>query len=620
MKPYRRSLFIATGLALSTTATAQVVPTQLDDVTVTATRTAQSIADSVVPIEVIDRAQIQRSQAISVLDLLRGRAGLDFTNQGGLGKLTSVFLRGTASNQLLVLVDGVRMGAASNGMPALQDLPLEQIERVEIVRGPRSSLYGAEAMGGVIQIFTRSAGTGTQQNLALTAGSHGLRGATAGFSHRGTRGWVSAQGGVQRSDGINACRGTSAGWGAGCYVEEPDRDGYRNVSLNLRAGYRLSDTLALEAHLLDAHADNEYDGAIFGGNEAKNLQQVYGSTLTWTANEQLRVTGQLARSRDEAHSRYVADGVTVDAGAFDNRRDSASVQADWTAAPGQQLSAGVDFYEDQLRSSTAYVQGRRDNTGVFVQYQGQFGAHALQASVRSDDNEQFGNHTTGSVGYGLALGHGLRVTASAGTGFKAPTFNDLYYPGFSNPALKPEQSKSINLGLAQYADHWHWTFNIYDTRIDELIGYDSSFNIINVNKARIRGAEVTGAWQIDGWEFNAQASVLDPRDDTRTSFNYDNVLVRRARSSGRLDIDKAVGPVRLGATASAYGHRYDDAANSVRLAGYGTLDLRVELPLGKAWTLQARASNVFDRQYETIAWFNQPGREYQLSVRYRSAD
>ncbi len=619
--PYH-TLSLALALALPGVAAAQNAPTELDDVIVTATRTPVSIEDSVVPVQVIDRDQIDRSQANSVLELLRGRAGLDFTNQGGPGKLTSLFLRGTASNQVLVLVDGVRIGSATSGMPALQDLPVDQIERVEIVRGPRSSLYGSEAIGGVIQIFTRTAGQGLQQNLALTVGSNRLRRAGAGFSNRGERGWISAQGAWQETDGIDACRGTSAGWGAGCYVEEPDRDGYRNTSINVRGGYALTDSLSLEGHVLDVDSFNEYDGSIFGGNEAENRQQVYGGKLAWAASDAFRLTVQAGRNRDRSDSYYAdADsGSRTLASVFDTRRDTASAQGDFTLAEGQQLSAGVDWQKDEVTSTTAFDIDNRDNLGVFAEYQGSFGAHSLQLSARNDDNEQFGNHTTGSLGYGFAFGNGLRLTASAGTGFKAPTFNDLYYPGFSNPDLKPEESRSLNIGIAQYADNWNWTFNAYQTRVDQLIGYDSDFALVNVAEARIRGAELTGFVSLGGFDINAQASFTDPRDHTSGAASYDNLLARRARTSGRIDIDKAFGPLRLGVSAAGAGHRFDDAANSVRLAGYGTVDVRVEYAINAAWSLQARAANVFDREYETIAWYNQPGREYQLTLRYRSAN
>ncbi|KRG68448.1 TonB-dependent receptor [Stenotrophomonas terrae] len=614
------TLSLALALALPGVAAAQNAPTELDDVTVTATRTPISIENSVVPVQVIDRAQIDHSQANSLQELLRGRAGLDFANQGGTGKITSLFLRGSNSNQVLVLVDGVRVASATSGMAALQDLPVDQIERVEIVRGPRSSLYGSEAIGGVIQIFTRTAGQGLQQNLAITAGSNNLRQVSAGFSNRGERGWISAQGGYQKTDGINACRGTAAGWGAGCFADEPDRDGYRNTSINVRGGYALTDTLSLEGHVLNADSFNEYDGSIFGGNEADNRQQVYGAKLAWTASDAFRLTAQVGRNRDEADN-YFADaavGTRSFASAFDTRRDTASVQGDFIFAEGQQITAGADWQNDKVTSSTAFDIDQRDNLGVFAEYQGQFGAHTLQASVRNDDNEQFGNHTTGSLGYGFVFGNGLRLTASAGTGFKAPTFNDLYYPGFSNPNLKPEESKSLNLGIAQYADNWNWTFNAYETRVDQLIGYDSNFDLVNVAEARIRGAELTGFVSLAGFDINAQASFTDPRDHTSGAASYDNLLARRARTSGRIDVDKSFGPLRLGVTAAGSGHRFDNAANTVRLAGYGTMDVRVEYAINDAWSLQAKAANVFDRDYETVAWYNQPGREYQLTLRYNS--
>lgn len=617
MKLPHHALSLALALALPGIAVAEQAPTEFDDVFVTATRTPLSIESSVVPVQVIDRKQIERSQAISLLDLLRGRAGLDFANQGGIGKITSLFLRGTNSNQVLVLVDGVRVGSATNGMATLQDLPVDQIERVEIVRGPRSSLYGSEAIGGVVQVFTRNAGKGLQQNLSLTAGSNRLRQASAGFGNRGEHGWISAQGGYQKTDGINACNGSSALF-QGCYVEEPDRDGYRNTSINVRAGYALSDTLSLEGHVLDASSFNEYDGSVFGGNEAENRQQIYGGKLAWKASDTFSLTAQVGRNRDEADNYFADAGSRSFASAFNTRRDTASVQGDFLFASGQQLSAGVDWQNEQITSSTAYDVADRDNTGVFVEYQGRFGAHSLQASVRDDDNEQFGNHTTGSLGYGFAFGNGLRLTASAGTGFKAPTFNDLYYPGFSNPDLKPEESKSLNLGIAQYADNWNWTLDAYETRVDQLIGYDSSFNIVNVAEARIRGAELTGYLSLAGFDINAQASFTDPRDRTAGAATYDKLLARRARSSGRIDVDRSFGPLRLGITAAGNGHRFDNAANTVRLAGYGTVDLRVEYTISDAWSVQARAANVFDRAYETIAWYNQPGREYQLTLRYRS--
>ena len=626
MKPQHQILALAVAMALSPAAmaTGAAQATDLDTIVVTATRTAINAEDSNVPVQVIDRAVIERSQATSLVDLLRGRAGINLANQGGPGKLSSVFLRGTESDHVLVLVDGVRIGSATSGMAAFQDLPLEQVERIEIVRGPRSSLYGSEAIGGVIQIFTRRAvaGAGLRSNFSLGVGSNSLRQASAGIGSAGERGWFQAQGAWQRTDGIDSCRGTAEGWGAGCFADEPDRDGYRNASVSVRGGGKVGDTVELEGHALVADAFNEYDGSIFGGNEADTRQQVFGGRLGWKPRDGAEVNVRIGRADDNSDNHFLdhATGTRTFASTFDTRRDTASVQGDFTVGSDQVVSAGVDWMRDKVTSSTEFTVRDRDNTGLFLAYQGTFGAHSLEGSIRHDDNEQFGGHSTGSLGYGLRFGDGFRFTASAGTGFKVPTFNDLYYPGgWGNPELEPEESSTLNLGIAQFGQGWNWTFNVFQTDVDELIGYDVNFALVNVDEARIRGAELTGFISLAGWDINAELSHIDPRNRSAGT-NQDNWLPRRSRSTARVDVDRAFGALRAGVSAFGSGTRYDDAANAGRLPGYGTVDLRLEYAINADWTLQARVANVFDREYETIAWYNQPGREYGLTLRYQPAD
>ena len=628
--PVKQSLVLAIALGLPSLAHAEIAAnaTDLDEIVVTGTRTEVAIEDSLVPAQVIDREEIERTQARSLPELLKGRAGINLTNQGGAGKLTSVFLRGAESDHVLVLIDGIRVGSATAGTTTFQDLPVDQIERIEIIRGPRSSLYGSEAIGGVIQIFTRKGGVGFEPHFRIGAGSHNLREASAGFSNRGQRGWISAEGAYQETDGINACRGTAmpspnAPFGAGCFADEPDRDGYRNVSLSLRGGIEVTEDVSVEGHFLNADADNEYDGSIFGGNETETTQRVAGGKLTWTPSNRAKVTVQAGSAWDKSNAYFRTADARVYVNTFDTRRDTASVQADFSLGEGQLLTAGGDWQQDQVTSTTAFTIDNRDNTGVFLEYQGRFGAHQLQASVRNDDNEQFGNHATGSVGWGMTLGHGFKLNASYGTGFKAPTFNDLYYPFGGNPELEPEESKSLNLGVGQYAETWNWTFNLFETRIDALTGYDSFFELVQADKARIRGAELTFSATLAGWDLSTQLSYADPRATARLTAdgdenpNYDNLLPRRAPRTGRIDLDRGFGKFRFGTTLNGASARYDDAANSVRVAGYGTVDLRLEYAVTDDWTLQARATNVFDREYETIAWYNQPGREYGLSLRYQ---
>lgn len=611
MKLQTRILSLAVLSTLPLMAAAQDEATALDQVLVTATRTPIALQNSISPAQVIDRAEIERSQAPSLQDLLRGRAGINLNNSGGLGKQSSLFLRGTNSAHTLVLVDGVRINTGDLGLAMLQDLPLAQIERVEIVRGPQSSLYGADAIGGVIQIFTRRNAGQFAPHLQLGAGSNGLREASGGFGGSGERGWFGTDIAYQHTDGINACRGNPITF-AGCGADEPDRDGYRNLSMSLRGGYALGDAWHVEGTALRAEGENHYDGYY---NYSETLQQVLGGKVRYTPGARFNLTVSAGRADNESQN---YNGSTW-LGAAQTHRDTASVQADIGVAEGQLLSAGVDWSQDNLDGSSAgYGVDSRDNTGVFVQYQGRFGAHHLQANVRNDDNEQFGNHTTGSLGWGMELDGGFRLNASYGTAFKAPTFSDLYDPWSGVPTLDPETSRSANLGIAQQGDGWRWGLDVYETHIDDLITYDATtFMMSQVEKARIRGAELTGAITVAGVDISAQLSHTDPRNRTDGSAQFDNWLARRAQNTARLDIDRRFGDFRAGITANGAGKRYDDAANTVRLGGYGTVDLRLEYAISRDWSVLGRVSNLFDRDYETVAWYNQPGREYRLSVRYQ---
>ncbi|HSR65770.1 MAG TPA: TonB-dependent receptor, partial [Xanthomonadaceae bacterium] len=252
----------------------------------------------------------------------------------------------------------------------------------------------------------------------------------------------------------------------------------------------------------------------------------------------------------------------------------------------------------------------------FVQYQGTFGRQQLQAALRRDDNDQFGGHATGSAAWGMDFARGLRATASYGTAFKAPSFNELYFPFYGNEALRPETSRSAEVGIDQHLARWHWQLHAYQTEIEELITYDSRlFMANNLDRARIRGVEFGVDAALAGWQLAAQATLADPRNRSQGA-DAGHLLPRRPRRSARIDADRAFGAWQLGASWIAEGARYDDFGNTLRLGGYATLDLRAAHALGRDWSLQAQLRNAFDRRYETAAYFNQPGREFGLSVRY----
>ena len=596
---------------------------ELDAVVVTATRTALTVDESLAPVEVIDRAAIERSQARSLPDLLRGRAGISIANQGGLGKLTSVFVRGAESDHVLVLVDGVRIGSVTSGQAAFQDLPIDLIERVEIVRGPRSSLYGSEAIGGVIQVFTRRGRGGFAPRASIGGGSHDTREATLGFGGGDAAKWFSADYAWRRTEGFNACNGffnpvTFAG--AGCFTTEPDRDGYENHALSLRGGVQVNEAWAVDAHALRSKGSTEFDGSFT--NQAETRQQVVGAGVTWTPSTRTKL--RLSGGRNVDASDSLLNG--ANAGYFDTERDSVTLQGDFAVNSAHTLTAGLDWLNDRVDSDTDFVDTNtsgtvreRDNQAAFAQWQGDFGAHDVLVAARVDDNEQFGDHTTGNIAWGWGFSDGWRVTAGYGTAFKAPTFNELYFPFFGNPDLDPERSKTAEVGLAWRGDGVGVRLDAYDTRVDDLIAYNPDlFLPDNIQQARLRGAELTADATIAQWSLTGSVSVVDAENRQRGP-NDGNQLPRRARESARIDLDRAFGAFRLGFTGVAEGKRYDNVSNTRRVGGHATLDVRAEYAFNTDWTLQTRLANVFDRDYQSVAFYNQPGREWFVTLRYAPA-
>ena len=585
---------------------------ELDPVIVTATRTAQTADESLSSVSVIDRYDIDRLQAKSVQDLLRGLPGVGIANNGGLGKATSVFLRGTESDHVLVLIDGVKTGSASLGTTQFQNIPVGQIERIEIVRGPRSSLYGSEAIGGVIQIFTRRGASGLKPYLTLRGGSFESYGATLGIAGGGERGSFNLSGTGFDTAGFNACTGRPSPGGAGCFTFEPDKDGYRNLSGALRADYRFDFGLDVDFHALVSSGDTEFDGTTV--NQTDLLQAVFGGSLRYSPLEFWDVKLTAGRSLEDSDN--FLNGTFQSR--FDTTRDSIFFQNDFSLAENHLLTLGLDYQNDHVDSTTVFTVNSRDNLCAYAEYQGSYADHELQLAIRRDDNQQFGVHTTGSAAWGYEFFEGLRFIASYGTAYKAPTFNELYFPGFGNPNLGPETSRSLEFGINGRHSGIRWSLNVYETRVDNLIAFDSSiFAPSNIDQARIRGLEAVLKLNLLGWDLNTSVTLLDPKNLSNGA-NNGNVLPRRAEQSFRVDLDRRLGDFGIGTTIQGAGRRFDNLANTRRLGGYCVIDLRAEYEVFKNWRVQARLVNLLDKHYQTAAFFNQQARSWFLTLRYQS--
>ncbi len=598
-------------LASSASIAAETVKENPLVIVVTPTRTARTADESLTPVTVITRADIEHKQAQSTPEILRGIPGLTLANNGGPGKISSVFLRGTNSDHVLVLVDGIKLGSATAGTTAFEHIPVEQIERIEVVRGPRSSLYGSEAIGGVIQIFTRKGGGKFTPSFSVTGGSYETGQATAGVSGGGDHAWYNFNASGSDTQGFNSCDGRPAPF-AGCGAFEPDDDGYRTVSGNARGGYRFDNGAELDAHWLRAKGKNFFDGFF---NESKTVQQVIGGGAKFSPVKIWNVTVLGGRSNDKLDSFNNGAFLTR----FDTKRDNVSVQNDFTMAPRHVVTLGGDYQKDRIDVITfaPFPVTSRGNKALFAQYQAGFGRYDFELSARGDDNEQFGNYATGSAAWGMNISDGLRAIASYGTAFKAPTFNDLYFPFSGNPALDPETSRSAEIGLRSGHPLGPWAVNLFETHIDDLIASTAPlFLRTNINSARIRGLELETSARIEDWRANATLSLLDP-ENRSDGPNRGNLLPRRARQSLQVDLDYDITRLSsVGISVLGEGSRYDNLANTQKMGRYATVDLRAGHRIAKNWLLQGKAVNLLDADYETVDFFNPAGRSLFLTLRY----
>ncbi|WP_428606053.1 TonB-dependent receptor domain-containing protein [Sedimenticola sp.] len=604
-KPYPSIILSSLALALPLGATHAA--TSLDRVNVTANRMAQSIDETLAAVTVITHEDILHSQAKDLTQLLDGSQGLTISSNGGLGKATGIRLRGTDSKQVLILIDGVRVGSATLGLTAIQDIPLAQVERIEIVRGPRSQLYGADAMGGVIQIFTKKGASGGQINAEAEYGSHNTRRVALGVN--GSQGNLDY--GIDladlETDGFTALKNNN-----------PDKDGYQNRSISGHLGYRFENGLKLSFSALQAKGENEYDSAWGASNlyDTDFLQRAVNGKLEYSPTEAWDMSFILGESRDET-TNFVNSGFSS---FFNTKRSQIAWQNDVALSEESILTVGVDFLRDQVEGTSAYSVNQRDNKALFVQYQTAFGENDLVIGLRHDDNEAFGSANTGNIAWGRALTETIRLVASYGTGFRAPTFNDLYYVdpwgSSGNPNLTPEESESVELSLRGKPAWGEWNVNLFRTDIDGLIEWVEISPFVyqpqNVSQARIDGLEAGVSTELAGWQVSGSLTLLDPRNRAT-----DKLLTDRNERAVRVDIDRAFGNTELGATWKARSHSYSNTTNTLRTDGFGVVDLRVAHHLTRDWTLRGQVRNLFDRDYETIRTYNTGGRELFVSVQYQ---
>ncbi len=625
MSASRSLLFciIASGLSC---AQADVTDIEADPVLVTATRTAQTADSSLAAVSVITRADIERTQATDVVQLLRDYTGVDVARTGGAGQQTSVFLRGTEANHVLVLIDGVRAASPATGLYNWATLPLSQIERIEIVRGPRAVLYGSDAIGGVIQIFTRKA-DGLSARAEL--GAHRTRALQAGFGGGGERVNYSINAETRRSDGYSATNP-----GAGFYYD-PDRDAYsnRNLSAKLSAALPHDGKLALNA--LHSEADIGQDpGSMAALNDVFGASLSTPLTATWTQTFSLG----LARDRQDTRQPFFNTNV-------DTQRWSADWQNEWEPVTGQLLVFGLTHTHDSGSTfdvdsaATVYDRNSHDNA-AFAEWQFKLAGNSFQVSARQDRHSSFGTHDTAQLAWGRDLGKTWRSYASYGSAFKAPDLNDLFHPGYpnyaypgnpcdpglypvtfpGNPNLAPETSRSAELGLIwRPVSVSELRASLFDNRIEGLIDFGTTcpFALTNVGHAHTRGLEVAHSLSLDNWQLQTNATLQQARNT-----DTDTELLRRPKRKLTLQLSHDLPHAMSLSAEGVFVGPHQDFDNitygTIRVGGYSLMNLMLRYRLAAQWSIEGRLENVFDKQYEVASGFNTPGRGLFMAVSYKA--
>jgi vitamin B12 transporter len=560
---------------------------------VTPTRMPEPAGQALASVSVITRSDIEYSAAEDLYELLRLQPGIDIVRTGGPGTQTSIFMRGANSSHVLVLIDGVRVSSSNTGAYAWELLPLNQIERIEIVRGPRGSLYGSDSIGGVIQVFTRSS---PEPYAQATAGSFGTLAAEGGLGHQGERWQISLNAGYRDVDGYSAQNPDG-------FSYDPDDDGLRAANASLTGSVE-ADHGRWRFSVLGIDHESEFDQGV------SDARQLIAS---------LAFDGRVTDSWDyQLQAGAIDDDLFTDFGffttGFDSRRHELSWQNQLRTEGAGLFSFGLDYYRESGSSDGGWDQSR-DNTGLFASYDHRLRRLQLQAGARYDDNSRFGSEATGQFALGYEFAEDWQLVGSYGSAFRGPNLSEQFSPGFGglfagNPELEPESSTSAEVGLRWEAPHGGLLSAFaYRTNVDDLIAFNGpEFQAINIDRARLRGVEVEYRLQRNGWLLNANATIADSED-----LATGQPLLRRPEEKGSMTLERRLdNGAWIGVEWYYAGDRED--FGGVVLDSYQLLNLRAGWPLARAWRLELRANNLADEAYEPAFGFDGAGRSWFLSV------
>ena len=583
---------------------------ELDKIVVTATRTPTKTSNVIAQTRVIDSEELQRYQGQTVTDVLKNQPGINITQSGGMGTASNFYMRGFDSKQVLVIIDGIRYGSISLGSPSLNLLSADQLDRIEILYGASgSSIYGSDAMGGVIQIFTKGNSV-DKSNVSTSVGYGSNNHYQVGVTGQLKNDTSSLSLGVSRNetDGFNVIANPES------YDYNADDDGFKSTNASLALQHKLSDSLSAGLSALYTDSTTDIDSA---GNAFPNA---YSDQKNGSANAYLQYKTPLTLSKlsygqsiDKSTS-HDANSINYQEGSqFNTTQEQARLETSINAQPGTVI-IGAEWLSQKLDASdvldfsgypnpavqTTYDPDDRTVKSAFVGYQLADTYYDLQANYRVDDNSQYGNESTYNLGAAIRPLAGMRIGANYATGFRAPTFNDLYFPGYENPNLKPERTENTEIFIEYANDMQTSRLTGYHTNAEDLIS-----NGTNISESKIKGLSLTSDWNMNAFIFGLGYDYLDAKDKTSNSANYDQQLAYRPKNSGMVYIgyQQPMFDVRL--EAKHTDDRY--TAENNKLDSYTLLNLSGSAYITPKLRANLRVDNITDEDYILASQF---GNEY----------
>ena len=602
----------------------------------TPTRKSENQKNIIANTTVITEEEIEQAGLSSLAELLQKQSGIEISNLGGPGKVSSINIRGTSSTHSIILLDGMRIGASTSGMTAIENLPLSQIEKIEIVRGPASSLYGQDGIGGVIQIFTKKGREGFHPYLSIGYGRYQTKQLNAGISggNKTTSYALNISG--TNTDGFSAFVPDSS---KASNTQNLDKDKYKNRSISSTLSYNLNKDYKIDLQYFLTTGRNMFDNrfANFSPDQNyrdKSKQEVYAMKTTGQINKLWESSIKIGKSTDlySAQQHYNMDTFVYDPDVVD-LYETTQYQMTWQN--NIKLNKGslvmlYDFLQEKIDTTDLYDKTKRTNNGFVLGYNIEYNQNTLQTSLRKDLNSQYNNETTGNIGYAYQITPQWKISSSFGTAFVAPSFNHLYSSvdswALGNPDLKPEKSKNIE-GSIKYQDNSKsFSLTAYQNAIKDFIIYEaiaenSRTNTQNLNEAKIQGVTLTGDQSFEHIQLKGSFTAESSKNKDTNKY-----LPRRAKLYGNLSINYYIQEWIFGIEQIGSGSRYDDKANNNKIEGYMITNLIANFALNEKTTINFRLDNAFDKAYalayegsqssSTGYIYQTPGRSLYTNLRY----